>query len=224
MRLVRMPQPNAERCLPDAKAWEAVVRCMAAICGLERSVRGSMRRFISLFGQETQENRRNLTERTAGWIATYATSWTTRYSLSPLDRSRFEPRTTPPRCAIHVVCVSPDRDSGDLPLWFVVVVLTAQFRRRGPPVNGRLATVRREIGFQRRRERVFMAGQVREDELLAKAVIIDGSKWRYCRFCSETNVWSRATGCMGGSCRPCPQEMLVVGRRLRRVIEKTTGW
>ena len=29
----------------------------------------------------------------------------------------------------HVVCLCPDRDSGDVLLWFVVVVLTAQFIR-----------------------------------------------------------------------------------------------
>ena len=35
-----------------------------------------------------------------------------------------------------------------------------------------------------------MAGQARMEELLAKAVTVDGRKEWYCRFCSETDVWT----------------------------------
>ena len=41
-----------------------------------------------------------------------------------------------------------------------------------------------------------MAGQVRKEELLAKADTFDGRKEWCCRFCSETNVWTRS------KCRP----------------------
>ena len=46
-------------------------------------------------------------------------------------------------------------------------------------------------------EKEFMTSQVRKDELLAKAVVIDGRKEWCCRFCSETNVWT------GAKCRRC---------------------
>ena len=39
-----------------------------------------------------------------------------------------------------------------------------------------------------------MAGQVRVEELLAKAVTIDGRKEWYCRFCSEKNVCTVGVG------------------------------
>ena len=37
-----------------------------------------------------------------------------------------------------------------------------------------------------------MASQARMEEILAKAVIIDGWKEWYCWYCSETNVWTRS--------------------------------
>ena len=46
-------------------------------------------------------------------------------------------------------------------------------------------TVRRELGFKRKREG-FMVGQVRKDELLAKAFVIDGMK----EWLRKTNMWT----------------------------------
>ena len=46
-----------------------------------------------------------------------------------------------------------------------------------------------------------MAGQVRQEELLAKAFVIDGRKEWFCRFRSETDVWSIA------KCRRCKADI-----------------
>ena len=95
-----------------------------------------------------------------------------------------------------VVCVCPDRDSGDHLLLFFVVVLTAQFRRSllEPMI------VRGQMDFNQKRKG-FKAGPVRKDKLSAKAVVIAGLKKWYCRFCPETNVWSRA------KCRSCKTDI-----------------
>ena len=67
-----------------------------------------------------------------------------------------------------------------------------------------------------------MAGQVRIEELLAKAVTIDGRKEWYCRFCSETNVWTRS------KCRSCQTNIPSVlhGRHQQAVSTKAgrSGW
>ena len=46
-----------------------------------------------------------------------------------------------------------------------------------------------------------MSGQVREDGVLAKAVVIDGRKEWYCRSGSETNVWTKT------KCRRCKTDI-----------------
>ena len=46
-----------------------------------------------------------------------------------------------------------------------------------------------------------MAGEVLEDELLAKAVVIDGRKEWCCCSCSETNFWTRS------KCRRCKADI-----------------
>ena len=51
--------------------------------------------------------------------------------------------------------------------------------------------------YQTLKRKEYMAGEVREDKLLADAVVIDGWKEWYSRFSSETNVWSRVM------CRRC---------------------
>ena len=52
-------------------------------------------------------------------------------------------------------------------------------------------------GFQMEKRKGDMAGDVRNEELLAKSITIDGRKEWYCRFCSERNVWTRP------ECRRC---------------------
>ena len=49
-----------------------------------------------------------------------------------------------------------------------------------------------------------MAGQVRMEELLAKAVSIDGRKEWHCRVSSEMNVWTRS------QCQRCQTNILTV--------------
>ena len=49
-------------------------------------------------------------------------------------------------------------------------------------------TVRKERDGKGRKKRTRTAGQVRMEELLAKADAVDGRKEWYCRFCSEANV------------------------------------
>ena len=84
-------------------------------------------------------------------------------------------------CCSFVLCLGPDLDSGDLPLRFVVVVLTAQFRRNVFQSIG--ADDRTKgAGFQTQKSKgIHGWGQARKDELLAKAVVIDGRKEFYCR-------------------------------------------
>ena len=60
--------------------------------------------------------------------------------------------------------------------------------------------VRKETVAKNREE--WLSGQVRADEILAEAVIINGRKAWYCRFCSETNVWTR------WRCRRCHTSIL----------------
>ena len=54
-----------------------------------------------------------------------------------------------------------------------------------------------------------MSGLVRGDELLAKAVVIDGRKEWYFRYCSETNVWTR------DKCRRCKADIPRVAWKTR---------
>ena len=56
-------------------------------------------------------------------------------------------------------------------------------------------------GQQTQKSEEYMSGQIRQEELLAKAVVIEGRNAWYCRFCSETNVWS------GAECRRCKTDI-----------------
>ena len=47
------------------------------------------------------------------------------------------------------------------------------------------------VGIRRKKRKGHMSGQVRQEELLAKAVVIEARRDWHCRFGSETNVWSR---------------------------------
>ena len=58
-------------------------------------------------------------------------------------------------------------------------------------------TVQKEREGKRRKRRGWMASQARMEEILAKAVIIDGREEWYCWYCSETNMWTRS------KCRRC---------------------
>ena len=62
-----------------------------------------------------------------------------------------------------------------------------------------------------------MAGQVRKEELLAKAVTIDGRKEWCCRVCSETNSWTKS------KCRRCKTGIPFVlqGRHMQTVSTKS---
>ena len=83
-----------------------------------------------------------------------------------------------------VVCSCPDRDSGDLHLWFVLVALTAQSRRADDSTKG--------DGFQKQKRKGFMAGQVRHDELLVNGQS-SGIAWK--AFAGSTQKkWAQLAG------------------------------
>ena len=46
-------------------------------------------------------------------------------------------------------------------------------------------------GFQTHKKKSWVSGQVRVERVLADAITIDGRKEWTCKFCSETNVWTR---------------------------------
>ena len=91
----------------------------------------------------------------------------------------------------------PDRDSGDLPLCSCCCSFCPQQFRRNYLQSMGADDRPKGDGFQMQKRKGYMAGHVRKEELLAKAVTIDGRiKW-YCDFCSDTNVWPRP------ECRRC---------------------
>ena len=45
-------------------------------------------------------------------------------------------------------------------------------------------------GWQTQRRKGWLSGQLRADKILAEAITIDGGKEWYCRFCSESNMWT----------------------------------
>ena len=76
------------------------------------------------------------------------------------------------------------RDPGDLcPSLFCMVVATSTFEVSGQEMGG--------DGFQTQKRKSWIPGQVRAEKVLADATIIDGRKEWICKFCSETNVWTR---------------------------------
>ena len=97
-------------------------------------------------------------------------------------------------------------------MWSCVVVFTAAVSLKFPPVNGaddrfeRRGMANAEINgldggsstdrrASCRKRKGFTAGQVRKDELLAKAITTDGRKEWCCRYCSETNVANTGKRC-----------------------------
>ena len=46
-------------------------------------------------------------------------------------------------------------------------------------------------GFQTQEKKSWVSGQVRAERVLAEAITIDGRKEWTCKFCSESNVWTR---------------------------------
>ena len=69
-----------------------------------------------------------------------------------------------------------------------------------------------------KKKKGYMAGQVRKDELLAKRVAIGGRREWCDRFCSETNVWTKA------KCRRCKTDIPagLHGKHLQAV--STRNW
>ena len=56
-------------------------------------------------------------------------------------------------------------------------------------------------GDQTQKREGYMPGQIRQEELLATAVVIEGRKEWFCRFCSEASVWSST------KCRSCKTDI-----------------
>ena len=86
-------------------------------------------------------------------------------------------------------------------------------------------------GFQTQNRKGFRAGQVRDDELLVAAFVINGRKEWYRQFFSETSVWSRA------KCRKCRYKVVKFGNEWKRHVRcssntqvvthsrmRTAGW
>ena len=51
--------------------------------------------------------------------------------------------------------------------------------------------VMRRDGFQTQKNKSWVSEQVRAERVLAEAITIDGRKEWTCKFCSESNVWTR---------------------------------
>ena len=86
-------------------------------------------------------------------------------------------------------CLCPNRELGDFLCVLLFVVLTAALSSNF--LQSMEADHRSKgEGWQTQKKRRFVAGQVRMEELLAKAVTIDARKEWYCRVCSETNEHS----------------------------------
>ena len=102
---------------------------------------------------------------------------------------------------------------------FCVLVFCVFHRRSYVEVSSchwRPMTVRKDRRWQTQKKKGWMAGQVRMEELLAKAVTIDCRKEWYCRFFSETNVWTRS------KCRRCQTNIpsVLQGTHLQAVSTK----
>ena len=75
-------------------------------------------------------------------------------------------------------------------------------------------------GFQTQKQKSWVSGQVRAARVLADAITIDGRKERICKFCSETNVWTR------WRCRRCGNNIPtgLQGKHKQAVYAKNEGW
>ena len=91
------------------------------------------------------------------------------------------------------------------------------------------------MSVRRKNRKGYMSGQVREDEFLAEAVVIDGGNERYWQPVSQTTCGQEPSvgdakptfqrDCTESICRPCPQEMGAVGRhrrpRVKAICQRT---
>ena len=82
-------------------------------------------------------------------------------------------------------------------------------------------------GFQtQKKKKSWVSGQVRAERILAEAITIDGRKEWTCKFCSESNVWTR------WRCRRCYSNIpaglhgkyrQAVTAKVRRVVYRFFG-
>ena len=75
-------------------------------------------------------------------------------------------------------------------------------------------------GFQTQKNKSWVSGQVRAERVLAEAITIDGRKEWTCKFCSESNVWTR------WRCRRCYHNIQAVlyGKYRQAVAAKSGEW
>ena len=73
--------------------------------------------------------------------------------------------------------------------------------------------------FQTQRKS-WVPGQIRAEKVLADAITIDGRKEWICKFCSETNVWTR------WRCRRCCSNIPAgsLGKHKQAIFAKNKGW
>ena len=73
-------------------------------------------------------------------------------------------------------------------------------------------------GFQTQKNKSWVSGQVRAERVLAE--VIDGRKEWTCKFCSESNVWTR------WRCRRCYHNIpaSLCGKYKQTIAAKSGGW
>ena len=71
---------------------------------------------------------------------------------------------------VQALCLCPNRDSGDLPLWFVVVVFNRSFVERFQSQRG-VDDRSKGDGFQTQKTEGFLSGQVRKDEMVERRAL-----------------------------------------------------
>ena len=105
-------------------------------------------------------------------------------------------------------------------VWFVVLCCLSRsprlFSSSAGVVLAALALV--SDGFQTQRRGSWVPGKERAQKSLASAVLIDGRKEWTCKFCSESNVWTR------WRCRRCYHDIPAGLRgKYRQAIAARTG-
>ena len=75
-------------------------------------------------------------------------------------------------------------------------------------------------GLHIQKKKSWVSGQVRAERVLAEAITIDGRKEWTCKFCSESNVWTR------WRCRRCYHNILATlfGKYRQAVAAKSGEW
>ena len=92
-----------------------------------------------------------------------------------------------------------------------VVVAAFTFKDSGQEMGG--------DGSQTQKRKSWIPGQVRAEKLLADATTIDGREEWICKFCSETNVWTR------WRCRRCYSNILAgLQEKYRQAVSEKTSW